>query len=120
MLFVLGGLEYDGGEYPGVDCRYSSKSVKLTWQVTSCHLSMMSFQSFSSCAVSIHSERGACWDTWSWRASWSDSIMVLHRVDCGLPRFCGFLTQAVRSQHGSLFIGILASLRNVYDNSSAS
>jgi hypothetical protein len=26
MLFVLGGLEYDGGEYPGVDCRYSSKS----------------------------------------------------------------------------------------------
>jgi hypothetical protein len=65
MLFVLGGLEYDGGEYPGVDCRYSSKSVKLTWQVTSCHLSMMSFQSFSSCAVSIHSERGACWDTWS-------------------------------------------------------
>jgi hypothetical protein len=46
--------------------------------------------------------------------------MVLHRVDCGLPRFCGFLTQAARSQHGSLFIGILASLRNVYDNSSAS
>jgi hypothetical protein len=24
--------------------------------------------------------------------------MVLHRVDCGLPRFCGFLTQAARSQ----------------------
>ena len=42
MLFVLGGLEYDGGEYPGIDCRYSSKSVKLTWQATSCHLSMMS------------------------------------------------------------------------------
>jgi hypothetical protein len=40
MLLVLGGLEYDGGEYPGVDCRYSSKSVKLIWQATSCHLSM--------------------------------------------------------------------------------
>jgi hypothetical protein len=38
MLFVLGGLEYDGGEYPGIDCRYSSKSVKLTWQATSSHL----------------------------------------------------------------------------------
>jgi hypothetical protein len=36
--------------------------------------------------------------------------MVLHRVDCGLPRFCGFLTQAARSRRGSLFIGILASL----------
>jgi hypothetical protein len=46
--------------------------------------------------------------------------MVLRRVDCGLPRFCGLLTQAARSQCGSLFIGILASLRNVYDNSSAS
>jgi hypothetical protein len=64
MLFVLGGSEYDGGVHPpGVDCCYSSKSVKLTWQATSCHSSMMSFQSFSSCAVSIHSERGACWDT---------------------------------------------------------
>ncbi len=84
MLFVLlGGLEYDGGEYPGIDCRYSSKSVKLTWQATSCHLSMMSFQSFSSCAGSR-------------RASWSDSIMVLHRVDCGLPRFHRFMTQAAR------------------------
>jgi hypothetical protein len=71
---------------------------------------MMSFQSFSSCAVSIHSERGTCWDTWSWRASWSYLIMVLCRVDCGLPLFCGLLTQVARGWHGSLFIGILASL----------
>jgi hypothetical protein len=33
--------------------------------------------------------------------------MVLRRVDCGLPLFHGFLTQAARSQRGSLFIGIL-------------
>jgi hypothetical protein len=36
--------------------------------------------------------------------------MVLRRVDCGLPHFRGLLTQAARSQRGSLFIGILASL----------
>jgi hypothetical protein len=36
--------------------------------------------------------------------------MVLRRVDCGLPRFRGFLTQAARSRRGSLFICILASL----------
>jgi len=36
--------------------------------------------------------------------------MVLRRVDCGLPFFRGFLTQAARSQRGSLFTGILASL----------
>jgi hypothetical protein len=32
--------------------------------------------------------------------------MVLSRVDCGLPLFCGFLTQVPRSWRGSLFIGI--------------
>ena len=110
VLFVLSGLEYDGGVCLGIDCCYSLKSLKLTWQASLYHSSMMLFQSFSSCAVSIHSERGTCWDTWSWRASWSDLIMVLHRVDCGLPLFHGFLTEVVRSQCSSLFIGILAIL----------
>ena len=36
--------------------------------------------------------------------------MVLRRVACGHPLFCGFWTQAARRWRGSLFIGILESL----------